>query len=350
MGLGWWRPPKSGWQLSFNEYGDLSLPEYLFPWFFGPINNPHAASRKKNLGHITKSIDEQSKTFSLSNLVSVFIYTNILFSATGALLWLAGNNPVQNEGKTNGNRLQWHRCPTVHHTSLSVCLSSTTGQIVTGQTNVQVVAVTSAVPTTSSTPTLLPKPSSSSSSGPNVAAVISTSFPLQSPSRLLVFLPYRYICTYTLFQPYNYQHRCRLRLPKPFLHRALTLTISRLAAPKKRQLGLNYHRHHRRLSHVPRHDHDFFHNNYWIPCYFKSFFFHLLFLLHLSFGPLRQDILWLIFRLSSPVVPYFLSGFLVLGIEFVEFMCIYLISHFLPAVRNTSRRLRPIVRYVPWSR
>ena len=69
-----------------NEYGDLSLPEYLFPWFFGPINNPHAASRKKNLGHITKSIDEQSKAFSLSNLVSVFIYTNILFSATGALL------------------------------------------------------------------------------------------------------------------------------------------------------------------------------------------------------------------------------------------------------------------------
>ena len=38
------------------------------------------------------------------------------------------------------------------------------------------------------------------------------------------------------------------------------------------------------------------------------------------------SLLDIIFGLTSPVVPYFLSVFLVLGIEFVEYMCIYILS------------------------
>ena len=97
-----------------NEYSDVSFnqfffppPEYLFPWFLGPINSPHAASSGKNQGQqcrITKYIgDEQSKVFSLSNHILVFYILLILSSN-------AGNNPVQPEGKTaiayNDNNVQ----------------------------------------------------------------------------------------------------------------------------------------------------------------------------------------------------------------------------------------------------
>ena len=74
----------------------FSLPEYLFPWFLVPINSSQAASSRKNQGQqcrITKSIDEQSKAFSLSNHIFVF-YISLILSSN------AGNNPVQPEGKT----------------------------------------------------------------------------------------------------------------------------------------------------------------------------------------------------------------------------------------------------------
>ena len=46
-------------------------------------------------------------------------------------------------------------------------------------------------------------------------------------------------------------------------------------------------------------------------------------------------------------VPYFLSVFLVLGIDFVEYMYIYLIFHVLPAVFDKfSCHLHSMVRYV----
>ena len=157
-----------------NEYGDVSfnqffflLPEHLFPWFLVPINSPHAVSSRKNQGQqcrITKSIDEQSKAFSLSNHIFVFYISLILSSNAGNNLKAKRQSPTVT---TMSNCLS--------HPGLCQCLysytgtsPSATGQIVrvTGQTNV--VAVVSAVPTTSSTPTK-PKPSSSSN-GPNVAA------------------------------------------------------------------------------------------------------------------------------------------------------------------------------------
>jgi hypothetical protein len=167
--------------------------------------------------HITKSIDEQT---------------------TGTLLRLTGNNPVQPEGKTaiaySDNVVPPLIAPVYAYTGTS---PSATGQVVTGQTNV--VAVVSVVP---------PKPSSSSTTnGHNAVAVI--------PST---------VATPTI----------PASIPPPTT--ALPAAAKSISssnsdsdppeacgtAPKRRQLGLDYHRHHRRLSHVPRHDHDFFHDNY----------------------------------------------------------------------------------------
>ena len=118
-----------------------------------------------------------------------------------------------------------------------------TGQIVTGENNI--VAVVSAVPTHSSTPNppTPPKPSSSSSNGHKVVAVPAVSH--SSTPHLASSVP---PVASNPIPPSSSD-------PEPPEDCGTT-------TPKRRQSGLDYHRHHRRLSHVPRHDHDFFHDNY----------------------------------------------------------------------------------------
>ena len=129
------------------------------------------------------------KAFSLLNIF-VFSLTNILISATGTLLRLAGSNSVQPEGKTaianSDNVVPQFISPVYAYTGTS---PSATGQIVTGQTNV--VAVTSTIHTTSSTPTPA-TPSSNSSKDHNVAAVISTcsAATVANSHSTSLFLPY----------------------------------------------------------------------------------------------------------------------------------------------------------------
>ena len=83
----------------------FSSPEYLIPWFLGPINSPNAASTKcifdmnQGLAMSHHSIDEQSKSFFFFKYIRLFLLTSILVSATGTLLRLACNNTVQPEGK-----------------------------------------------------------------------------------------------------------------------------------------------------------------------------------------------------------------------------------------------------------
>jgi len=167
--------------------------------------------------HITKSLDEQT---------------------TGTLLRLPGNNPVQLEGKTAipypDNNPPPFIAPVFAYTGAS---PTATGQIVTGQANV--VAVVSAVPTTSSTP-IPPKPSSSSSNGHNVPAV--PALP-HSPDPHLPSAP----------------PAAANSIPSSSSDSDPPETCGN--APKRRRNGLDYHRHHRRLSHVPGHDHDFFLDN-----------------------------------------------------------------------------------------
>ena len=167
--------------------------------------------------HITKSIDEESKSlFSFKYLYLFFSVTNILISATGTLSRLPGNNPVQHEGKTatvnTDNAEPPLISPVYAYTGTS---PSATGQIVAGQTKAPT------VPKTTSTPTP-PEPSSSSSNDHNVAAVIPTSSSNSDSDT---------------------HNSCGTG-----------------TTPKKRQPGLDYRRHHRRLSHVP--DHDSFHDSY----------------------------------------------------------------------------------------
>ena len=212
--------------------------------------------------HITKSIDEQSKGFFSFKYIRFFSYENNLISATGTLLRLAGNNPVQPEGKTaiaySDNAVPPLIAPVYAYTGTS---PTATGQIVTGQNNV---VAASSVPTTSSTPTP-PKPISISSKGHNVAAVVSTTSAATG-------------VTPTISVP-TLSHSSTPHLPtsvSPAAAKSISSSSSDSdpetcgTTPKRRQLGLDYHRHHRRLSYVPRLDHDFFHDN-WIPCYFKSF-------------------------------------------------------------------------------
>jgi hypothetical protein len=183
--------------------------------------------------HNTKSIDEQSKMFSLFKYIRFFL-TDILISATGTLLRLAGNNPVQPEGKMaiaySDNAVPSLITPVYAYTGTS---PSATGQIVTGQTNLNVVAVVSAVPTTSSTPTP-PKPSH------NVAAVIST------PSAATVATPtiQTYILPTTSESVPTLSRSSTLHLPtmslaaaKSILHRP---TLSRLAGPPPRGVNLGW--------------------------------------------------------------------------------------------------------------
>ena len=330
-----------------NEYGDVSfnqsfcvfctrISDSLVSWIKQPTCCVQQNIFDMNQGqqcHITKSIDEQSKSFFSFKYIRFLSLTNILISATGTLLRLAGNNPVQPEGKTaiaySDNSVPPLIAPVYAYTGTS---PTATGQIVTGQANV---VAASSVPTTSSTPTP-PKPSSSSSKVHNVAAVISTTSPATGPTPTIQTpSPPTTISVPTL----SHSSTHLPTLVSPAAAKSISSSSSDSdpletcgTAPKRRQLGLDYHRHHRRLSHVPRHDHDFFHDNYWIPCYFKSFFC-LLFLLHLSYGPL--------------VLGISLGFVVVLGIEFVAYMYIYLISHFISAVFDIpSRCLHPIVRYV----
>jgi len=144
--------------------------------------------------HITNAIDEQT---------------------TGTLLKLPGNNPVQPEGKTaipfTDNVVPAFISPVFAYTGST---PTATGQIVTAQ-KTNPAAVVSVVPTISSAPNA-PKPiSSSSSKGNNVAAVATSTI-------------------HTTISP------------------APTNTLEACGAPKKR--GLDYHRHHRRLSHGLFHD------------------------------------------------------------------------------------------------
>ena len=132
----------------------------------------------------------------------------ILLSAAGNILRFLGNNQSI--------------LTTIHHGLSYLCgtLSTATGQIVAGQINF--------VATRTISGTLTP-PKPSSSNGHNVlAAVVPTS---SAVTVLLVSVPT------PLIQPHIYQHR---RLPNLRLHRALTLTLTRLAGllpPRSLKLG-----------------------------------------------------------------------------------------------------------------
>jgi hypothetical protein len=186
-----------------------------------------------------------------------FLIPTSFFSATGTLLRLTGNNPVQPEGKTaipyTDNVVPPLIAPVYAYTGTS---PSSTGQIVAGQATGNVVAIVSAVPTISGTPAL-PKPSSGNGHNP-VAAIPST---VATPTIPTPILP-------TASLPPS----STLHLPTVLPSAAKSISSSSSdsdspagcgTAPKRRQPGLDYHRHHhRRLSHVPRHDHDFYHDNY----------------------------------------------------------------------------------------
>ena len=141
------------------------------------------------------------------------------------------------------------------------------------------------------------------------------------PSKLLVFLSYLYLLS-LIHQPYIYQQRCRLRL-----------LIELWLLPSR---DLRYHPQEVSawvgwlpsssppLISCPTSRSQLL-NTLLLQVYI--FLFSLLFLLHLSLRPSVLDILLSIFWLSYRVVPYFFSVFLVLGIKFVEYMNIYIISH-----------------------
>ena len=195
------------------------------------------------------------RSFSQSNILVFFFLTNILIiSATGTLLQLPGRNPVQVEGKTAIAYVDSVVPPLIAPVYAYTGASPTaTGQIVTTkQTNV--VAVVSVVPTTSSTPTP-PKPSGSSSNNNNnnghkVAVAIPTSSSVS--------------VTVTPTLPHSTQLPISV---SPVAAKSTSSSspdsdpLETCETPKKRQLGLDYHRHHRRhgLSHLSRHD--FFHAN-----------------------------------------------------------------------------------------
>ena len=171
---------------------------------------------------------------------SFFFLTNIPISATGTLLRLPGNNPVQPEGKTaipyTDNNPPPFIAPVFAYTGAS---PTATGQIVTRPTNV--VAVVSAVPTTPSMPTP-PKPSNSSSNsnGYNVPAVPPLSH--SSTPHLPTSVPPAAANSIPSSSSDSDPDACG-------------------TPPKRRRSGLDYHRHHRRLSHIPHHDRDFFLDN-----------------------------------------------------------------------------------------
>ena len=188
--------------------------------------------------------------FSLSN-ITIFFLTNILISATGTLLRLPGNNPVQPAGQPaiafTDNVQPAFIAPVYAYTGST---PTATGQIVTGPTNVA--AVVPPVPVISSTPTP-PKPSSSISNGHNVAAEI----PTPSTASVPFSLP-----PVTVPTPSVSSHSIP---PLPSASPAAATPDSPgtcRTPPKRRQIGLDHHRHHRRFSHVPRHEHDFFRDNY----------------------------------------------------------------------------------------
>jgi hypothetical protein len=184
------------------------------------------AMKKGEQCHITKSVDERT---------------------TGTLPRLAGNNPVQREGKTavanSDNVVPPLIAPVYAYTGTS---PSATGHIVTSTK-------------TSSTPTP-PKPRSSSSKGHNVAVVVPTSTAstdptpgIQTPSLPTLSLP-------TPQLPTSVSPAAANSTPSSTSDSDPPETCG--TTPRRRQSGLDYRRHHRRLSHASRHDHDFFHENY----------------------------------------------------------------------------------------
>ena len=134
-------------------------------------------------------------------------------------------------------------------------------------------------------------------------------------------LPTISVPTYSYSTP-HLQHHCRLRLSVPnlFLRQALTLAFPRLAGRtlKRREhwitiiiTAIYFMMSHATIT---------ISSATTIVCKFMSFF--SLFLLHLSFGPLVLDIcviLWFASDFSSSVL-LSLGFFLVLGIDFVEYI------------------------------
>ena len=155
-----------------------------------------------------------------------------------------------------------------------------TGQVVTGQSNV--VAVVSKPTTSSMAP---PKPSSSSNTH-NVPAVPTP--PHSSTLHLPTVAPPA--AAHSSSSDPDSQGNC--------------------GSPPKRR-GLDYHRHHRRLSYVPAlHNHDFFHDNYWIPRSFQFLF------IYVAFCYIFLSCLWcwifcdlFFFGFEFLGFPYFLSRF-----------------------------------------
>jgi len=179
--------------------------------------------------HITKSIDEQT---------------------TGTLLRLPGNNPVQPEGKTatsfTDNVQPAFIAPVFAYTGST---PTATGQIVSGPSNVAAVV---AIPIISSTPTP-PKPSSSSiGNGHNVAADIPTPSVSVPSSLPHISIPASSTSSHSIPPLPSSASPAAAKPDPPGTCRT---------APKRRQIGLDHHRHHRRFSHLPRHELDFFHDN-----------------------------------------------------------------------------------------
>jgi hypothetical protein len=240
-----------------NPYGDVSLANFLCflssrisDLFVSWTNlQPQCCADQKIFDlthgqqcHITKSLDEQSNKKIFFKHICFFSLTNIFITATGTLLRLPGNNPVQKEGKTAVPFTDSNPPPFISPVFAYTGTSPTaTGQIVTKPTNVA--AVVAAAPTISSIP-IPPKPSSSSSSigvGHDLPAVPTP--PHSSTPHL----------------PSSAPPGASSPIPSS---NSNSDPVSCGTPPKRRRNnGLDYHRHHRRLSHVPRHD-DFFYDEY----------------------------------------------------------------------------------------